>query len=76
MLLHAASGTALIRIVSPRPGPGPFACKSRVLHVRAAISSSVSLDEPIQIAIFVDGEQLALVAARSHSEVLSIPSLR
>jgi hypothetical protein len=75
LLLHAAAGTALIRIVSPRPPVhGLFTCKSRVLHVRATISSSVSLDDSTQIAFFVDGQQVALVAARSHSEVRFHPS--
>ena len=76
LLLHAAAGTgtALVRIVSPQsPSHGQYTCKNRVLHVRAAASYSSSSADSDKIAFFVDGQQLAIVTARSYSEVPIIP---
>ena len=71
LLLSAASGTAFIRIASPvPPSVGPLTCKGRVLHVRAAISSSSFMAVSCQIVVLVDGQQLASVAARHDAEVL------
>lgn len=70
LLLGAACGTTIIRVVSPySPSGGQFICKSRVLHARAVISSSSSLNESDRIAFYVDGQQRALATARTHSEV-------
>jgi hypothetical protein len=72
LLLRAACGTTttIIRVVSPfSPSGGQFICKGRVLHARAAVSSSSSLTESDRIAFYVDGQQLALAAARTDSEV-------
>jgi hypothetical protein len=71
LLLHAALCTTLIHIVSPvAPSVGPFTCWGRVLHVRAAVSSSRALpDYPHSAAFLVDGQQLALLPVRSHAEV-------
>jgi hypothetical protein len=75
LFLPALFGNALIRIVSPvAPSVGQLTCRARVMHVRAAVSPSSSMPESAQIAFLVDGQQLALVAARSHAEVL-IPFL-
>lgn len=71
LLLPAAFGAAAIRIVSPvTPSAGVLICKGRVLHARAAVSSFSTLAESAQISFLVDGQQVALVTARSHSEVL------
>jgi hypothetical protein len=71
LLLPAVFGNALIRIVSPvAPSVGQFTCRARVVHVRAAISSSSSMPESAQISFLVDGQQRALVAARFDVEVL------
>jgi hypothetical protein len=74
LLVFAAARAELIRIVSPlAPSVGSFTCKSRVLHVRVAITSSFS-DHSAQVAILVDGQQLLLAPARLHAEVaLSSP---
>ena len=70
LLLSAASGTAVIRIATPiPPSVGPLTCKGRVLHVRAAIASSSSMAVSGQIAVLVDGQQLASIAARQDAEV-------
>jgi hypothetical protein len=71
LLFPAVFGHALIRIVSPvAPSVGQLTCRARVVHVRAAVASSSSLSESAQIAFLVDGQQHALVAARSNAEVL------
>ena len=76
MLLHAAWGATTIRVVSPfSPSGGQFICKGRVLHARAVISSSSSLNGSDQIAFYVDGQQRALAPARTHSEVQTLASI-
>jgi hypothetical protein len=76
LLLRAACGTTIIRVVSPfSPSGGQFICKGRVLHARAAVSSSSSLTESDRIAFFVDGQQRALAAARTDSEVQTHASI-